>query len=214
MKDFSRVLSRMKEFIEGEKITDKSVASLLGVKPEYLSRCKATGHIPYEKVVGFCRQRGLDLNYILFGNSAGVQPDDDDRTVRIKLLHDVFGSCGGGGEVVSDEHEWLRLDKTVLNNLCPTVNPRHLESIKAVGDSMEPAIKDGAIVFFDKNDTNINKAGIFALRSRGGIFIKRVFLGIDGSVELISQNSIYPPERVDIDEIFIIGRVLGTIERV
>ena len=213
MDEFKQILQRIKEFLlqNEPKVTERLIAQKLDINPEYLSRCKAKGHIPYEKVVNFCHQNGLDINYILYGSSARVQ--EDRNVVKIKLLNDIFGSCGGGGEQISHEYEWINLDKQMLDSMFPTLNPKHLESIKAVGDSMEPAIKDGTIVFFDKNDTNIQKPGIFVLRAGDAIFIKRVNRGIDGNVELISDNSIYPIQRVDPQEVYIIGRVLGSIDR-
>ena len=213
MHEFKQVLLRIKEFLSQKesKVTEKLVASHLGLKPEYLSRCKASGHIPYEKIVNFCHKNGLDINYILYGQ--GVTKDDDSKVVKIKLLNEIYGSCGGGGEESGYEYEWISLDRQVLRSMFPTLNPKHLESIKAVGDSMEPSIKDGTIVFFDKNDKNIQKTGIFVLRAQNSIFIKRLSFGVDGMVELISENRIYPLQRVAATDIFIIGRVLGTIER-
>jgi len=211
MDSFKNILSRIKEFLQedGTKITDKMLANKLGIKPEYLSRCKATNHTPYEKVVHFCYKHSLDINYILLGKKA----DEKSQTLKIKLLNDVYGSCGGGGEEVGADFEWLSLDRAMLESIFPTLNYKNLESIRSVGDSMEPLIKDGSIVFFDKNDTNIAKAGIFVLRTRSGIFIKRAQLGVDGMVELISENSIYPTQRVQGEDLFVIGRVLGSIER-
>ena len=211
MDSFKNILGRIKEFLQQKKskVTDKMLAAELGIKPEYLSRCKATDHTPYEKVVHFCYKNGLDINYILFGK----EQEDVQEMVKIKLLHDVYGSCGGGGEEVGVEYEWLSLDRAMLRSLFPTLNHKNLESIKAVGDSMEPSVKDGTIVFFDKNDKVVAKSGIFVLRTQSGIFIKRVQLGVDGMLELISENSIYPIQRVDGNEVFIIGRVLGSIER-
>jgi hypothetical protein len=211
MSDFKSVLKRIKTFLQtdGEKLTDKMLAQKLNLQPEYLSRCKANNHTPYEKVVHFCRENDLDINYILFGKHSQT----GSQTVKIKLLNDVYASCGGGGEAVGEEYEWLSLDKTMLDSIFPSLDYKNLESLKAVGDSMEPSIKDGAIVFFDKNDTNIQKTGIFVIRAQGAIFIKRVARAVDGTVELISQNSIYPVQRVAPEDLFVIGRVLGSIER-
>jgi phage repressor protein C with HTH and peptisase S24 domain len=49
-----------------------------------------------------------------------------------------------------------------------------LEAIHVDGESMEPTLQDGSIVFIDRTQTNINKNGIFIASTAGGLFIKRI----------------------------------------
>jgi phage repressor protein C with HTH and peptisase S24 domain len=91
---------------------------------------------------------------------------------------------------------------------------KHIEAIKAVGDSMEPTIKDGALVLIDKSDVNIDKSGVFAVNASGSVYIKRISKSMSGMVEIISDNTLYPKESFTQEEVFVIGRILGLVERV
>jgi phage repressor protein C with HTH and peptisase S24 domain len=87
-----------------------------------------------------------------------------------------------------------------------------LEAINVVGESMEPTLQDGSIVFVDRTQTNINKNGIFIAQTLNGLYIKRIQQRVDGMVELISDNSVYPPQAIQPNEITIVGKVVGNIE--
>ena len=87
-----------------------------------------------------------------------------------------------------------------------------LEAIYVDGESMEPTLQDGSIVFVDRTQTNINKDGIFIASTTAGLFIKRIRQRADGMVELISDNKNYSPEVLAPDEITIVGKVVGNIE--
>jgi phage repressor protein C with HTH and peptisase S24 domain len=77
---------------------------------------------------------------------------------------------------------------------------------------MEPTLKDGNIIFIDKNDKNIINGGIFVISTNAGVFVKRLNLKSNGEIEIISDNSIYPKEKVKPEEINIIGKVVGKLE--
>jgi phage repressor protein C with HTH and peptisase S24 domain len=87
-----------------------------------------------------------------------------------------------------------------------------LEAIHVDGESMEPTLQDGSIVFLDRTQTNINKNGIFIAQTLNGLYIKRIQQRADGMVELISDNTVYPPQAIHPDEVTIIGKVVGNIE--
>lgn len=77
------------------------------------------------------------------------------------------------------------------------------------GDSMEPAYKDGDIVFVQRQDEMVREGeiGIFALNGEG--YIKRL-----GDHQLISLNPAYDPILIhEYDELRCQGRVLGRLEK-
>lgn len=79
--------------------------------------------------------------------------------------------------------------------------------VRVNGDSMEPAYKDGDIVFVERLDGSVREGeiGVFALNGEG--FIKRL-----GRRELISLNPEYDPIVItEFDDLRCQGRVLGKI---
>ena len=78
---------------------------------------------------------------------------------------------------------------------------------------MEPTIKNGSIVFVDKTKREIKKDGIFVVSTPGGLFIKRLNRKVDGTIELISDNELYSSEILAPDEVHVVGKVIGEVER-
>lgn len=79
--------------------------------------------------------------------------------------------------------------------------------VRVNGDSMEPAYKDGDIVFVQRLDGSVREGevGIFTLNGEG--YIKRL-----GSRSLISLNPDYPPiALLPSDRLECQGRVLGKV---
>ena len=98
-----------------------------------------------------------------------------------------------------------------MSSIVPSANTT-LEAINVDGESMEPTLQDGSIVFIDREQTNINKDGVFIAATTAGLFIKRIRQRADGMIELISDNKAYSPEIITPDEVEIVGRVVGNIE--
>jgi phage repressor protein C with HTH and peptisase S24 domain len=48
----------------------------------------------------------------------------------------------------------------------------------------------------------------------GGLFIKRLQPKANGTVELISDNPAYPPERIESSDVRILGKVVGAFTKV
>lgn len=79
--------------------------------------------------------------------------------------------------------------------------------LRVTGDSMEPAYRDGDIVFVRRQDEFVHEGeiGIFFLNGEG--YIKRL-----GRKELISLNPKYPPISLgEYDSVLCQGKVLGKI---
>ena len=79
---------------------------------------------------------------------------------------------------------------------------------------MEPTLINKEIILFDKDNSDISKGGIFIVSTTVGLFVKRVSLKIDGSIELISDNKNYNSEIIqksELDTIQILGKVVGKV---
>jgi phage repressor protein C with HTH and peptisase S24 domain len=55
---------------------------------------------------------------------------------------------------------------------------------------------------------------VFVVFTDAGLFVKRIALKIDGSIELISDNKNYNSERIGSEELLelhLVGRVIGKV---
>lgn len=80
---------------------------------------------------------------------------------------------------------------------------------------MAPTIQPGERVIVDTGHRLPSPDGIYALRDRfGAIVVKRLHSpGRGKSIKVISDNPMHPPEEMDLQEIAIVGRVVGGWKR-
>lgn len=93
-------------------------------------------------------------------------------------------------------------------------NADSIIALNVAGDSMEPTLSDKEIILFDKDNRDVKNGGIFIVSTNAGLFVKRVALKTDGSLELISDNKSYNSEHVELEEmesLNLLGRVIGKV---
>lgn len=102
----------------------------------------------------------------------------------------VMGYVGAGAEVFTLDDE----DTTLEEVACPTgYAPDNIVALRVRGDSMEPAIDDGDLVFYDSDsvgvpDECIGKKCVVKLVNNG-VLVKRVMRGSNpGHYHLLSIN--------------------------
>jgi len=209
------IIDKLKDVIAettfGKKVFDKDVADALGIPQATFATMKKRNSIPYEEILEFCALKKISVNWLFFDQAVDMLKAETEKFFQIRYFSDIRASAGGGAEVFNEDYETITLDEKIMHNMVGLGNTE-LEAIHVDGESMEPTLQDGSIVFVDRTQTNINKNGIFIASTTGGLFIKRIHKRVDGMIELISDNSIYPPQAVDPSEVEIIGKVVGNIE--
>ena len=209
------VIDKLKDVISettiGKKVFDKDVADALGIPQATFATMKKRNSIPYEEILEFCALKKISVNWLFFDQAVDMLKEQTEKFFQVRYFADIRASAGGGAEVFDENFETITLDEKIMHNMVGMGNTE-LEAIHVDGESMEPTLQDGSIVFVDRTQTNINKNGIFIAATTGGLFIKRIQQRVDGMVELISDNSLYPPQAVSADEVTIIGKVVGNIE--
>lgn len=130
-----------------------------------------------------------------------VQEKEDRGWMTYINCYDLAVSAGTGEPWVDAAY------KTRLEMPGELVPKRAHFCVRVNGDSMEPAYKDGDIVFVERVEGGVSEGeiGIFFLNGDG--YIKRL-----GHMELISLNPKYPPIPVhDYDSLRCQGRALGKL---
>lgn len=123
----------------------------------------------------------------------------------------------GGGMVVVDEPElglWVFPQLWLQAEL--RADAQELRIITIEGDSMEGVLKSGDKVIVHIRRTQPSPPGVFILFDGVALVAKRLEY-LEGSdpptVRISSSNPSYPPYERTVDEINIVGRVLGRWER-
>lgn len=163
------------------------------------------------------------------GNTPDLLPEFGHETETIKPQTPSLGSPGavivelgvqassGGGSIVSDEPEfgsWSFPELWLRTELRASVS--ELRIITIDGDSMEGILRSGDKVIVHIGRTEPSPPGIFILFDGIGLVAKRLEF-MEGSdpptVRISSSNTSYPPYERTVDEINIVGRIVGRWER-
>lgn len=195
------------------------LAEQLGVNQASVSRWLRGGKIDADN-----RDKILELaiDHDLIGQSESSPTPDKNSIPEI----DVTGGLGGGGlvaiettsrngisfakEVVRDH--W-RIPDWALSRM--GVKATTVAAFPVQGDSMEPTLDDGDIVFIDTRHRVPSPPGIYALADEfGGVVVKRLDVISRPSDETIvvkisSDNDRHPARELTLEEISIIGRFIG-----
>ena len=215
MYELKLVIEKLKDIIldekKGTKVFDKDVADVLDIPQATFATMKKRNSIPFKEILQFCATKKLSINWLFFDQAVDMLICETEKFFQVRYFADIRASAGGGAEVFNDNYEILSIDKTLMRNMAP-FESKEIEAINVDGDSMEPTLQDGSIVFIDRSQTNINRDGIYIATTTAGLFIKRIRLRVDGMVELISDNRAYSSETLLPEEIQIVGRVVGNVE--
>jgi len=222
MNSFNEITEKVKDIISndvtGGKVFDKDVAAELGISQATFATMKKRGAIPYKELMEFCARRKISINWLFFDQAAGMLVEETEKFFQVKYFSNVRASAGGGSEGFGEEFENISIDNTLMKAIFKDMDfeelkNKEIDAIKVDGESMEPTLKNGSIVFVDRTNTEISKDGIFIVSTPGGLFIKRLNRKVDGSIELISDNRMYSPEVLAPSEVQVVGKVIGEIER-
>ncbi len=222
MNAFNEIIEKIKDVISNEsdsgKVFDKDVAAELGISQATFATMKKRGAVPYKELMEFCARRKLSINWLFFDQSAGMLVEETEKFFRVKYFSSVRASAGGGAEGFGEDYETVTIDKKLISSFFPNmsadeISTKNIEAIHVDGESMEPTLQNGSIVFVDRDKNEISRDGIFIVSTPGGLFIKRLNRKVDGAIELISDNKLYSPEVLAPDEVKILGKVVGGVER-
>ena len=213
MKSFLEVVEEIKNIISaefnGKKVFDKDVANILGISQMNFATMKKRNKIPFGELLDFCATKSISINWMLYGQSPESLVEATNRFFMIKYFNDVNASAGGGADTENEEANEIEIPLEFVKMLGGEQELKHIEAINVSGDSMEPTFSYNDIVFINRSKTDLQRGGIFTIRTEGGLFIKRVQKRIDGKIDIISDNQVYSTQTLDPSEIEVIGRVVS-----
>lgn len=204
--------------IKSSGMTQEAVAARMGVSRQAVTSWATMGRTPtYKNLLKLADILGCPV-----GALTGEEPSQSYRAadgapvsdgfVRVPVLS-AYASCGGpdvqNGEV--DIVGSIDFRTQYLKTLPGVTGLSNLHIVHVHGDSMEPTIPARSLCLIDGNQKAIRGDGIYCLGSHGDTYIKRIQKNLDGSLTLLSDNPVYPPQKLVLDEsdfVVIEGRVV------
>lgn len=162
-------------------------------------------------------EAGADINYIVTGNKTETPKRNLLEGINgfglVPVHEDVMISAGHGGVLCAPNqpsgfmafrNDWIRSRGFSVKDLKVFITR---------GDSMSPTIEDKEPILINTAEKDPQDGHIYAIRSGEMIWVKRIQRQIDGSLLLISDNKLYPPMSIKLDEstdVDVIGKVVNS----
>jgi len=83
-----------------------------------------------------------------------------------------------------------------IQSRLPDHSLEDLNIVFITNDSMFPTLKSGDLLIVDSSMNIFTNDGIYLIESSAGIFIKRIYKNMDGSLLVKSDNNAYGPETI------------------
>ena len=188
-----------------QRITQKDLGEALGISKQAIGNKKADNYQFEEYEIKKIK------NYILskYKNSECTLVDNTE-SVTMDYYPDVFGSCGTGYFVPSEEKEQIQVP--VNNFIRHFSTGKKYSVINAKGDSMEPFIYSGdKLVVEHYNGEQIIDNEVYVFCYENEIFVKRLVKNIN-QLLIKSDNALYDIIKLsgaDLNKIIIIGQIVG-----
>ncbi len=213
MNKFIEIVEEIKSIVSidfhGNKVFDKDIADVLGISQMNFATMKKRDKIPFTELLDFCATKSISINWLLYGQSPESLVEATNKFYMIKYFSDVNASAGGGADAECEEIEELEIPEQFVFMLGGEKELKNIEAINVSGDSMEPTFSYNDIVFINRSKTDLQRGGIFTIRTEAGLFIKRVQKRIDGKIDIISDNQVYSTLTLNPNEIDVVGRVVS-----
>jgi len=215
MFNFKDMLPKIKDIISADlgdkKVYDKDVADALGINQLTFATMKSRGKVPYEEILNFCAQKKVSINWLFYDQATRSLEAQTEKYANVRYFGDIYASAGGGAFNYDAQHEFISLDPHIVSKMGGDREMKNIDSINVLGDSMEPTFKDGDIIFMNRTFSDIRKGGVFVVSTPTGLFVKRLSLKSDGTLDLISDNTHYSVETVDAGSVEVVGKVVGSM---
>lgn len=211
----NEVIEKLKDILSYEhgnkRILDKDVASALEIEYSKFRKQKSRGTIPYFEIMSFLAKRKISINWFFFNQLPESLIGETSNYIILKYQRTATASAGGGAINYEIDPSPMVIDKQFLDYINSSY--KYTEVLKVFGESMEPDIKDGSLVFIDKSQRSINRTGVYVVSSSDGLYIKNI-TQTQNKINLKSTNKLYSNLTYNIDEIKIVGKVSGVLVRI
>ena len=209
----NEIIEKLKDILSSDgkygKVFDKDVANALDITQNNFTTMKNRNKIPYDRILDFCALKKISINWLLYGQDPSSLINSTDK-YWIKFYPGIAMSAGGGGDIDNDNFEKLDIPDFFVSTLGGKENIKNIEAINVTGESMEPTLNDGSIIFIDKTKQEPSKDGIYAINTPDGLLVKRIQRRADNFIDIISDNDVFQNQTISKNDLTIYGKVVGS----
>lgn len=230
------------------RLSQREFARALGYSPGLIGQIETAKIGISPKFVGAIQDRfGASPDWVLGGHGEILLPPNSTLQARHGLIEKVDPARPDHGDIRFHGVEYafarrMALSISAGSGLTPIdegeaegvafpvawlrrqgINSDLAVLVSVKGDSMAPAIPDGALVLIHVAERSIASAGIYAFNLDGESYVKRIVpqsSGVDGrpgAVAVLADNPAYPPivlSGPELNRMTIVGRVRAVIAEV
>ncbi len=220
----SKIIDRIKSKRLELKLSQAKLGERIGWNQSRIGNYEAGTREMDDYILGkIAEGLGVTLDWLKYGDQGKVESNVKDigsfdlwdrntplhdEDIEVPFLQDIRLAAGNGfaDDIMDYNNFKLRFSKATLRR--QGVQYENAVCVVAEGDSMEPAIPDGATVGVDMGNKVIRDNNIYAINHGGLLRIKILNKMPNEQVLIRSFNSTsYPDEIVNLDEIVVIGKV-------
>jgi len=194
------------------KRTQQEFADSIGISKTTYHRYEREERIvDVEVIARICEKYQFDYTWVITGKGS---PHEFDRYVSIPQ-YDIAASAGMGAFVEDHpEVEMVLIDRIWLT-MRLSVEPQDVSMINVCGDSMSPTLGHGDVLLVT-SDLSKLRDGIYVVRYDGMLQVKRLQFQPRSKVRVTSDNPMYRPYVVNLEqegiEFKVVGKVIYTIK--
>ncbi|HHC6517449.1 TPA: S24 family peptidase [Vibrio parahaemolyticus] len=187
MSDISERIKKQRKILG---LTQAQLASSVCVQPQAVSSWERSISAPKGKQLSaLAKTLGVTKSWLLYGDSQESN-DVHEFVTMVPFYDEVYAGAGHGFENFKNIKKQYPLPNEVVKK---ELNKQNIFCIRAFGNSMEPAFKDGAVLAVNSGNQEVQDGRIYVFRVNSRLRVKRVRSTNDGVV-LESYNKDYPDE--------------------
>lgn len=202
-------MSNLREIRRDRRLTQHQLAQRIGVTAGTISKYeKEDSRLSLPVLRQLSATLGTSLAAIAGEAPIEGEPSLEDEFALIPV-YDARASAGAGALPGPEHAEYSNAYRRAWLRKVTSAPPENLLVIEVSGDSMFPMVAHGDHILVDPTQTRIGTDGIYVIRKRDTVHVKRVTVNMGTDTVVIkSDNTAYETETVHPQEVQVIGRVI------
>jgi phage repressor protein C with HTH and peptisase S24 domain len=195
---------------EATTITSQAnLAKTLSISRAAITQAKKNDSIPIKWITELSRLYNVNPDWLAKGTGPKILSQNNYHEIfqQVPKVKALLSAGGGSFETETEIEEFYSFRKDWLGR---KGRPKDMVLMDIIGNSMEPALKDGDTVLIDQSQKAVLAGAIYAVGFADTIVVKRLEKQPKELV-LISENERYPMMRFrdeEMNSIRIIGKVI------